>query len=267
MPRYPELAEALRCRDVNVVEAPGWQTRGSVTFQPRGVVVHHTGPGSTKGLIDLCIRGRSDLPGPLCQILLDPNGVAYVLAAGRANHAGAGEWRGLVGNTSVFGIEAVHTGSATQPWPTRQLEAYYRCCAALLDLMKLCDARSVCGHKEWAPGRKIDPIRLDMSAFRARVTTLLMSEPGLCVIGEAEGMKVDTHAIGWDHLDAKGRGWVDVPFPFARVLSVIGQGSDGSVYWPPIICTGQPYGNVTRVTLAGAPGQGGQVYAKVLVDG
>lgn len=36
------------------------------------------------------------------------------------------------------------------------------------------DASRVCGHKEWAPTRKIDPITLSMSEFRRAVHSLLV---------------------------------------------------------------------------------------------
>lgn len=170
MPRAEGLADALHARGLDVVEHRGWETRGSASFQPGGVVCHHTGPGSVEGLIRLVISGRSDLDGPLCQVLLAPDGVCHLIAAGKANHAGPGGWRGLSGNSRVFGIEAVHPGSPAVPWPTIQLDAYVECAAGMLDLAGA-DSEMCCGHKEWATphGRKIDPILIDMNSFRGRV--------------------------------------------------------------------------------------------------
>ena len=118
MPRAPWLADALRAEGVKVVEEPGWRDRGSATFNPKGVICHHTA-GPAKGdapSLGVCINGRPGLPGPLCQIVLARSGTAHVIASGRANHAGLGGWRGLEGNTSVFGIEAENTGLG-EPWP------------------------------------------------------------------------------------------------------------------------------------------------------
>jgi hypothetical protein len=164
------VPDKLREYGVNVVAVAGWQTRGSETFTPKVVIAHHTAGPNTGDApsLNLCINGRHDLPGPLCQIVLGRTGTAYIIASGRANHAGAGGWNAVTGNTNSFGVEAENTGRGDEPWPTAQLEAYYRVCAALLDGIGR-DQLWVCGHKEWAPRRKIDPWGLDMNVFRAEV--------------------------------------------------------------------------------------------------
>jgi hypothetical protein len=169
MARATWIAQKLREYGVNVVEIDGWTTRGSTTFSPKGVVVHHTvgGAGEAPSLA-ICINGRLDLPGPLCNILLGRSGTAYVIAAGRANHAGTGSWQGISGNSNMFGIEAENRGYASDPWPQVQLDAYYKICKALIDGIEV-GADRVCGHKEWAPGRKVDPHTLDMNEFRNSV--------------------------------------------------------------------------------------------------
>ena len=173
MPRALWLADALRAEGVKVVEAAGWRDRGSATFSPKGVICHHTA-GPKRGdapSLGVCINGRPGLPGPLCQIVLARSGTAHVIASGRANHAGLGGWRGLEGNTSVFGIEAENTG-AGEPWPPVQYDAYVRCVAALCRRGQIA-VGMVCGHKEWAPKRKIDPAGIDMAKFRADVLARL----------------------------------------------------------------------------------------------
>jgi hypothetical protein len=73
MPRALWIADALRAEGVTVVEEPGWRERGSATFMPKGVICHHTA-GPARGdapSLHTCIHGRSDLPGPLCQIVLN----------------------------------------------------------------------------------------------------------------------------------------------------------------------------------------------------
>lgn len=175
MPPQLNIPTALRKAGVAVVLEPGWESRGNPSFRPRGVVCHHTGPGSTEGLLRLVKVGRPDLPGPLCNIFLSKAGVAHVVAAGRANHAGAGTWQGLEGNGSVFGIEAEHPGDRLTEWPPIQVEAYEKVCAGLLTLTPTKDPALVCAHFEWAPLRKIDPARFSMRAFRARVDVRLQA--------------------------------------------------------------------------------------------
>jgi peptidoglycan hydrolase-like protein with peptidoglycan-binding domain len=106
---------------------------------------------------------------------LGRDGTFYVIAAGRANHAGAGGWRGITtGNGSFIGIEAENTGKAPDSWPSRQLDAYCRGAAAILEHIGATE-EMCCGHKEYArpPGRKGDPHTLVMSEFRANVAQCL----------------------------------------------------------------------------------------------
>lgn len=162
------IADTLRAAGLEVVEVDGWQTRGSETFNPAGVIVHHTasrGPADAPSL-KVCIDGRPDLPGPLCHVLLSRSGRCYVIAAGRANHAGEGNWGGHSGNAAWFGIEAENDGVG-EPWPAGQVEAFI---VAARALAALSSKGLVCGHKEYAPRRKIDPT-LDMDWFRAQVAT------------------------------------------------------------------------------------------------
>jgi hypothetical protein len=106
---------------------------------------------------------------------LGRSGTIYVVASGKANHAGAGEWKGLSGNASVVGIEAEHTGKAGHPWPDVQLDAYRKLSAEILVRLGV-SADFLAGHKEWAPTRKIDPISLNMRIERQRVAALMEEE-------------------------------------------------------------------------------------------
>jgi len=93
-----------------------------------------------------------------------------LIAAGRCNHAGKGEWQGInTGNTNFIGIEAENRGTATDPWPEVQMEAYRHGVAAILKHLGL-PAIMCCGHKEYAKptGRKDDPF-FDMVIFRKAV--------------------------------------------------------------------------------------------------
>lgn len=197
MPFQTGLARALRSRGLDVIEHPGWQTLGSASFTPKGVVCHHTAIADVGASVCICTDGRPDLPGPLCQVVLGPEGTCHLIAAGRANHAGPGGWKGLSGNSSVFGIEAVHSGLAKDGWPLAQLEAYHRCCVAMLDLIGSKNAGYVCAHKEWTT-RKIDPISLDMGQFRAAVQVIL----------DGGGTEVDMLEPVDAMADPKGGFWV-----------------------------------------------------------
>lgn len=176
MSRHTGVVEALRDHGLNLGFCPGWETRGSSTFWPQGHVCHHdaiasrwaTPPG-------LLISGRPDLAGPLCNTALEADGTVWLVAAGRANHAGTGSWRGLVGNSTVWGTEAQNAGTG-QEWPDAQIDSYVRLSAALGEYFGF-SAEMVCRHAEWT-SRKIDPWgpwqdghrwELHMSHFRALV--------------------------------------------------------------------------------------------------
>lgn len=155
------LADRIRAKGVRVAEVDGWRTRGSSTYTPLLGLWHHTaGPASGSApSLAVCIYGRPDVPGPLCQVLQsrEPNGedIAYVIAAGKANHGGVGSWRGISGNSKAFGVEVEHTGLTTQP--ARRHETTARIIAAGMESGSR-DARNCCRHAEYAepPGRKID---------------------------------------------------------------------------------------------------------------
>lgn len=172
------MAGALKDAGLKVAEVDGWESRGRAEMgQPlAGVICHHTaGPGAgNMPSLGTLLNGRPDLPGPLAQLGLGRDGTFYVLAAGRCNHAGAGEWQGSpLGNSRFIGIEAENTGRPDDPWPPVQMEAYRRGVAALLKQLGL-DAMACAGHGEYArpAGRKSDP-SFDMAAFRAGVAAIL----------------------------------------------------------------------------------------------
>jgi len=79
----------------------------------RGVMCHHTA-GPKNGImpsLGVVTDGRPGLAGPLSQLCLGRDGTYFVVAAGLAFHAGAGQWQGITsGNSSFIGIEAENTG-------------------------------------------------------------------------------------------------------------------------------------------------------------
>ena len=115
--------------------------------------------------------GLAALPGPLAQLGLGRDGTYFVIAAGRAAHAGKGSFKGVSGNLRFIGIEAENGGTTSDPWPQIQLEAYQRGVAAILKHLGK-DPLFCVGHKEYAPGRKDDP-SLDMNDFREAVTAIM----------------------------------------------------------------------------------------------
>jgi hypothetical protein len=171
------LPEVLLDAELRVAEVPGWEDRGLGDVGPTfGVLCHHTAGrkiGNMPALRTL-IEGRPDLKGPLAQLGLGRDGTFYVVAAGKAQHAGTGMWMGArQGNTNFIGIEAENTGQRDDPWPAVQVDAYKRGVAAILRRAGLGPERCA-GHKEYAlpHGRKPDPA-LDMNAFRADVAAIM----------------------------------------------------------------------------------------------
>lgn len=165
-----DLADVCRRSGLPVVEVDGWRTRtrpGGMAGV-RGIVAHHTGTAASAGgdypSLGIVRAGRPDLNGPLAQLGLGRSGRVYVIAAGRANHAGRAplDWT----NEYAIGIEAEHPGAG--PWPDVQYRAYVALCKVLADHYLRGNYDAVRGHKEIALplGRKPDPT-FDMGAFRA----------------------------------------------------------------------------------------------------
>lgn len=185
--RLSWLADVARGADLKVEEVKNWQTRGHGDFgSPIGVVCHHTaGAGPKAGnmpSLKTVTYGREGLAGPLCNYALGRDGTVYVVAAGKAWHAGSGSWKGVRdGNSHFIGIEAENTGylkgpTAEQPWSAPEVDAYARLCAAILK--KIGQPVSQCiGHKEWAPRRKTDPT-FDMDEFRKEVAFYMVNPKG-----------------------------------------------------------------------------------------
>lgn len=182
------LADVLREAGCSVVEYAGWKTRGrprsAGPFVPEAVIWHHD--GSAKGPSPSLARflaeeGRpaEGIPAPLSQLWVcagcggkHPVGTWHVLAAGRANHAGIGAGFGVIaedcGNSQAIGVETDNTtGEAT---PRAMYDSLVQGTAAILRHVRTTSAEGLCGHKEYAAGRKIDPDDIDMDDARQDVT-------------------------------------------------------------------------------------------------
>lgn len=163
------------------MEVAGWQTRGSSAFNGRGSVNHHTAgsaTGAAPSLLGVINGFHGSAPGPLANALQsrepDGNDRFYIVAAGRANHAGLGGWRGLAGNSSVYGLEIEHTGRSPLPEYRQRLAARFHAAMA----QDRFSASMVCQHFEWAPARKIDAATgVDGNQFRNFVVEYLHGVP------------------------------------------------------------------------------------------
>ena len=180
------LPDVLKNAGLKIALVPGWENRGRGDVdQVVGVICHHTATLGAKNMnmptLNTLINGRAAngknpaLPGPLSQLGLGRDGTFYIVAAGRANHAGGGSWQGFKnGNGNFIGIEAENSGGRDDfPWPAVQLDAYHRGVAAILRHIGR-GAEFCAGHKEYAlpAGRKTDP-DFDMVAFRSAVSGIL----------------------------------------------------------------------------------------------
>lgn len=177
------LADVLRGVGLTVVEQPGWETRGKELDAIEGVVSHHTASPPTSTLaanLNVVMNGNGIAPGPIAQLLLDRDGTWYVIASGKANHAGAGgPWGWLplsppgqlsTANARTIGIEAINSGVG-EPWAAEMVISYEIGCAALLKRIGVGVDRLLT-HHEWAPSRKIDPA----GPTAGRVATLPRSQ-------------------------------------------------------------------------------------------
>lgn len=187
-----DLADKLRSYTgpggykLKVVEIAGWKTRGYAgqsLYRVDGHIFHHTASNQSSGLdavtLNLCVNGRSDLPGPLCQLLLGRSGTVYVIAGGLANHAGPGSVGGSyrdVGNYYFLGTEMESDG-VSNDWTPAQLEAMPHLGAAIeigYGNGNTEDFYQV-GHKEYSSMGKIDPSFIDLNKLRDTINSYIIS--------------------------------------------------------------------------------------------
>jgi LysM repeat protein len=202
MANLDNIVAELRARGLKVVETPGWITRGYAgqDLQAiRGVLWHHTATnrarfnGNNAPTLQMCIAGRPDVAGPLCNIVFGRDGTVYMVATGVANHGGSGGWRydergklvnkfpgipGDMANHYMIGIEMESSGIAPWDWTPEQLYWAPRLGAALeqIYLMGLPeDERIQIAHYEWSNQGKIDPAGWpgQMDGLRASINAIL----------------------------------------------------------------------------------------------
>jgi hypothetical protein len=180
MPRQPWLMDVISdafrgVKGFRVDAYPGWQTRGSTIFNPNHVMDHHTGAGAYNNLLRYMAEGP--VHPPLCNVATSrpSNGVVRitVVAAGRANHAGRGNFQTIPvnqGNRYSIGIENQNDGR--QSWPQQQVEAMRRLDAALLRHLGR-GTDFMLDHKTYAPGRKVDRHTFHVPTERIAVSRML----------------------------------------------------------------------------------------------
>ena len=201
---YAEFVRALRAEGCKVVEvktdskSPEHHNRNHKgPWGPvHGVMIHHTVTKGTKATVEICRKGYSTLPGPLCHGVIAKDGTVYVVGYGRTNHAGRGDGdvhRAVVaesyatrpphpneadtdGNTHYYGFECENLGDGQDPWPAAQFLAVERAAAAVCRHHGWSE-KSVIGHLEWQPG-KVDPRGFTMPSTRARIAKRLKGKPG-----------------------------------------------------------------------------------------
>lgn len=190
---YSAFEKAVRDSGVKVVFEPSWNSPSICPFgvsPSAGVVIHHTANGGAKGNAPSrywCMNGPYK-PVRAYHFLIGRDGTVHVMSGRGAYHAGAGPSR-RVGKTTIpanqgnrflvgIGIESRGTNASVSAKQddvdgiTRaQVRATIRLTAAMCELMGV-GAGAVIGHKEWAPGRKNDPLQ-DMNWWRKRVKSRL----------------------------------------------------------------------------------------------
>jgi LysM repeat protein len=190
------FAAKLRAEGVTVVEVGNWETHNRNHKGPwgpvNGVMIHHTVTKGSASTVELCRKGHSNLPGPLCHGVITKDGRVHLVGYGRANHAGLGDddvLRAVInetalpadneattdGNRHFYGFECENLGDGKDPWPAAQLEAIERVSAAICRHHGWSD-RSVIGHLEWQPG-KVDPRGFTMSSMRERIRARIAGTP------------------------------------------------------------------------------------------
>lgn len=195
-----EWRRALAAEDVSFREYDGWETHErddetGKTFGPvYGIAIHHT---AGRNDLDLCYKGRRDLPGPLCHGWIGKTSGLWMLSAGRSNHAGLVDddvVRALIaeaplpvdneanydGNDCLYGFEIENLGDGEDPYPADQYQTAVRAAAAVCRHHGWTE-KSIAGHKDLQPG-KIDP-SFSMTKFREDVRQRLAAGAGAPTAG------------------------------------------------------------------------------------
>jgi hypothetical protein len=228
-----DFPKILRDAGLPVHEVGGWRGRGRpasgnpgdpaypAATKFAGIGLHHTAGHND---LDVVLRGRPGIPGPLANLYVSRDGRVHVVAAGRANHFGPGAREvyqrtlrnqaplgdaarlglrdSIVGNGVYVGIEVENYGTAADPYPRVQIQHLERACAAICERQHWSANRCV-QHREWTR-RKVDMSY--RGPLRQAVAALLSGEDII--------------------LDAATKAYFDQQFELVRVGDRAGGGSD-----------------------------------------
>lgn len=186
--RAKSLKEAMLDHGVERVSIELVEGRGGAGWNADthiATMAHHIVSRRSQGLtpfLNLCKKGRADLPGPLCNVYGGFDRVARIICMGWANHSGKGGpvtvEKGVIpqnnGRAYFLGTE-FEGGLDPDDWRDEDHEFQARVLAAQLDWLGVTE-KSHHEHKTWAPGRKSDRLGYTLSTARSRIATVL-SQP------------------------------------------------------------------------------------------
>lgn len=167
---------------------PGRPWTGDQWYSPKLLRMHHhTATYPRQGLtpaLGICKRGRSDVPGPLCNGYGGYDLVYRIITLGLANHPGAG------GPITIDDVTVPKDSARISTWGTEWEGGYTDWTPGFREFMGRADValaewldRSVTSqleHKTWAPGRKTDRLNFDRTvgiALTSRWAATLAPEP------------------------------------------------------------------------------------------
>ncbi|WP_233646841.1 peptidoglycan recognition protein family protein [Streptomyces sp. BSE6.1] len=238
------LLRALRAEGLTVVEVGDWRNHNRNSKGPfgplHGVMIHHTVTKGSAATVDICRRGYTGLPGPLCHGVITKDGRVHLVGYGRANHAGLGDddvLRAVIaeqplpadneantdGNRHFYGFECENLGDGDDPWPAVQVDAIVRAATAI-SREHGWGERSTIGHLEWQPG-KSDPrpspggADARMSTIRARIAERLDHSPDWDPTKEDDDMP---RALAWHETKDREivpRKWTTLPVEYTDLLT------------------------------------------------
>ena len=198
------LLPALRAEGCKVREHPGWRTRGRPgTYNPRGVGLHHTGTPTSMArpnpTLNIIVKGRPDLPGPLAAGLIGYDGTIDLVAAGRTNHGGKAKATGPMpagdANALYVGFEIDYSGK--QAMSEAQHDAAVRAGAAVLRHFKR-SADYARQHSDWTLTGKWDCGQWESARMRTEIAARLKTAPPAGGGGEDDDVTKPSDIVGAD---------------------------------------------------------------------
>lgn len=229
MPDYLGYERAFKNFGISYTIEPGAYERGHGDLNGvKFIVIHHTAGGNDSGDIRIVRDGRSDLPGPLSQIVLKRSGQPHIIAVGVSWQAyGTINFKGVPagsGNYWSLGIEGVSNGY--NDWTAEQRREYPRIVAALLKDMGL-PSDAWIFHRDYQPGEKIDPAGFTKEWFASEVNKYYNGGGSVAPVKGDIAIKRDQSPWLGKKLIAEEE-WV-TPDKIGRFTPY----ENGSIYWTP----------------------------------